>query len=269
MRHALPSAIVTDEIPGFPERFPVRDDGVRTLALPRGLADLPGLAARILRSRAPARSHVEISARGAVAGGVQPPQQHRPLDLRRLWPRRSLLHVQARAVQQPDRRRGSSRAAIASRSTAARPIAGPCGPRSTSSPAAAACSSSSRARARPPRDASRRSRGRVPRAPIRGVDPARRRLGYRSRAPSGPQVPQARADRLKLAPSSTCRSGSRGAARRPGGGRPHRLANRRTASAGLSRASTRPSKEPETRTRPGSGEDRSAPSAARCGLGAG
>src|ERR1700693_1031708 len=31
MRHALPSAIVTDEIPGFPEHFPVRDDGAKTL----------------------------------------------------------------------------------------------------------------------------------------------------------------------------------------------------------------------------------------------
>jgi 1-acyl-sn-glycerol-3-phosphate acyltransferase len=30
MRHALPSALVTEEIPGFPERFPVRDDGVRS-----------------------------------------------------------------------------------------------------------------------------------------------------------------------------------------------------------------------------------------------
>jgi 1-acyl-sn-glycerol-3-phosphate acyltransferase len=30
MRHALPSASVTDEIPGFPERFPVRDDGLRS-----------------------------------------------------------------------------------------------------------------------------------------------------------------------------------------------------------------------------------------------
>jgi 1-acyl-sn-glycerol-3-phosphate acyltransferase len=30
MRHALPSALVTDEIPGFPERFPVRDDSVRS-----------------------------------------------------------------------------------------------------------------------------------------------------------------------------------------------------------------------------------------------
>jgi 1-acyl-sn-glycerol-3-phosphate acyltransferase len=31
MRHALPSAHVTAEIPGFPERFPVRTDGKRTL----------------------------------------------------------------------------------------------------------------------------------------------------------------------------------------------------------------------------------------------
>jgi 1-acyl-sn-glycerol-3-phosphate acyltransferase len=31
MRHALPSAIVTAEIPGFPEHFPVRDDGRKTL----------------------------------------------------------------------------------------------------------------------------------------------------------------------------------------------------------------------------------------------
>jgi 1-acyl-sn-glycerol-3-phosphate acyltransferase len=31
MRDALPSALVTAEIPGFPERFPVRDDGGRTL----------------------------------------------------------------------------------------------------------------------------------------------------------------------------------------------------------------------------------------------
>jgi 1-acyl-sn-glycerol-3-phosphate acyltransferase len=31
MRHALPSAIVTAEIPGFPRHFPVRDDGRRTL----------------------------------------------------------------------------------------------------------------------------------------------------------------------------------------------------------------------------------------------
>jgi 1-acyl-sn-glycerol-3-phosphate acyltransferase len=31
MRHALPSILVTAEIPGFPERFPVRDDGVRSL----------------------------------------------------------------------------------------------------------------------------------------------------------------------------------------------------------------------------------------------
>jgi 1-acyl-sn-glycerol-3-phosphate acyltransferase len=31
MRHALPSAIVTAEIPGFPEHFPVRDDGRRSL----------------------------------------------------------------------------------------------------------------------------------------------------------------------------------------------------------------------------------------------
>jgi 1-acyl-sn-glycerol-3-phosphate acyltransferase len=31
MRHALPSANVTAEIPGFPERFPVRTDGKRTL----------------------------------------------------------------------------------------------------------------------------------------------------------------------------------------------------------------------------------------------
>src|ERR1700684_551111 len=30
MRDALPSAIVTAEIPGFPEHFPVRDDGVRS-----------------------------------------------------------------------------------------------------------------------------------------------------------------------------------------------------------------------------------------------
>jgi 1-acyl-sn-glycerol-3-phosphate acyltransferase len=30
MRHALPSTIVTEEIPGFPERFPVRDDGRRS-----------------------------------------------------------------------------------------------------------------------------------------------------------------------------------------------------------------------------------------------
>jgi 1-acyl-sn-glycerol-3-phosphate acyltransferase len=30
MRHALPSTTVTDEIPGFPEHFPVRDDGART-----------------------------------------------------------------------------------------------------------------------------------------------------------------------------------------------------------------------------------------------
>ena len=30
MRHALPSEVVTDEIPGFPEHFPVRDDGVRS-----------------------------------------------------------------------------------------------------------------------------------------------------------------------------------------------------------------------------------------------
>ena len=30
-RHALPSAIVTAEIPGFPEHFPVRDDGRRSL----------------------------------------------------------------------------------------------------------------------------------------------------------------------------------------------------------------------------------------------
>lgn len=30
MRHALPSAPVTEEIPGFPGRFPVRDDGVRS-----------------------------------------------------------------------------------------------------------------------------------------------------------------------------------------------------------------------------------------------
>jgi 1-acyl-sn-glycerol-3-phosphate acyltransferase len=30
MRHALPSAIVTAEIPGFPEHFPVRDDGRKT-----------------------------------------------------------------------------------------------------------------------------------------------------------------------------------------------------------------------------------------------
>ena len=30
IRDALPSAPVTDEIPGFPERFPVRDDGVRS-----------------------------------------------------------------------------------------------------------------------------------------------------------------------------------------------------------------------------------------------
>lgn len=31
MRHVLPSTIVTDEIPGFPERFPVRHDGARTM----------------------------------------------------------------------------------------------------------------------------------------------------------------------------------------------------------------------------------------------
>ena len=31
MRHPLPSAIVTDELPGFPKRFPVRDDGKRSL----------------------------------------------------------------------------------------------------------------------------------------------------------------------------------------------------------------------------------------------
>src|ERR1700680_1937841 len=31
MRHPLPSASVTAEIPGFPERFPVRTDGKRTL----------------------------------------------------------------------------------------------------------------------------------------------------------------------------------------------------------------------------------------------
>jgi 1-acyl-sn-glycerol-3-phosphate acyltransferase len=31
MRDALPSAIVTDELPGFPRRFPVRDDGKRSL----------------------------------------------------------------------------------------------------------------------------------------------------------------------------------------------------------------------------------------------
>lgn len=31
MRHALPSAIVTAEIPGFPKHFPVRDDGRKTL----------------------------------------------------------------------------------------------------------------------------------------------------------------------------------------------------------------------------------------------
>src|SRR5579863_9815215 len=31
MRHALPSAIVTDALPGFPEHFPVRDDGKRSL----------------------------------------------------------------------------------------------------------------------------------------------------------------------------------------------------------------------------------------------
>jgi 1-acyl-sn-glycerol-3-phosphate acyltransferase len=30
VRYALPSAVVTAEIPGFPERFPVRDDGVRS-----------------------------------------------------------------------------------------------------------------------------------------------------------------------------------------------------------------------------------------------
>jgi len=30
MRHALPSASVTQEIPGFPEHFPVRDDGIRS-----------------------------------------------------------------------------------------------------------------------------------------------------------------------------------------------------------------------------------------------
>jgi 1-acyl-sn-glycerol-3-phosphate acyltransferase len=30
MRHALPSGIVTTEFPGFPEHFPIRDDGVRT-----------------------------------------------------------------------------------------------------------------------------------------------------------------------------------------------------------------------------------------------
>lgn len=30
MRHALPSASVTEEIPGFPEHFPVRDDGARS-----------------------------------------------------------------------------------------------------------------------------------------------------------------------------------------------------------------------------------------------
>jgi 1-acyl-sn-glycerol-3-phosphate acyltransferase len=30
MAHALPSVVVTAEIPGFPERFPVRDDGVRS-----------------------------------------------------------------------------------------------------------------------------------------------------------------------------------------------------------------------------------------------
>jgi 1-acyl-sn-glycerol-3-phosphate acyltransferase len=31
MRHALPSGIVTDELPGFPKHFPVRDDGKRSL----------------------------------------------------------------------------------------------------------------------------------------------------------------------------------------------------------------------------------------------
>jgi 1-acyl-sn-glycerol-3-phosphate acyltransferase len=31
MRHVLPSTIVTAEIPGFPEHFPVRDDGGKTL----------------------------------------------------------------------------------------------------------------------------------------------------------------------------------------------------------------------------------------------
>jgi 1-acyl-sn-glycerol-3-phosphate acyltransferase len=31
VRHALPSAIVTDELPGFPKHFPVRDDGKRSL----------------------------------------------------------------------------------------------------------------------------------------------------------------------------------------------------------------------------------------------
>jgi 1-acyl-sn-glycerol-3-phosphate acyltransferase len=31
MRHVLPSAVVTAEFPGFPKRFPVRDDGRRSL----------------------------------------------------------------------------------------------------------------------------------------------------------------------------------------------------------------------------------------------
>ena len=54
------------------------------LALPRGVADLPGLASGILRPRAPARFDVEVPADGPTAGRLQSPQQHRPVDLRRL-----------------------------------------------------------------------------------------------------------------------------------------------------------------------------------------
>ena len=103
MRHALPSASVTDEIPGFPERFPVRDDGLRSWRYKAVSlicrASLRGFFGRGLQldsmSKFPAEGPLLVVCNhlsnidpwifgGFGAGGA-------------------VLHVEARAVQQPGR----------------------------------------------------------------------------------------------------------------------------------------------------------------------
>ena len=193
MRHALPSASVTDEIPGFPERFPVRDDGVRSWRYQAVSlicrASLRGFFGRGLQldpmSKFPAEGPLLVVCNHLsnidpwIFGGFGPGVLY-CMSKRELFNNPVIAWILAGCNCFPIDRGAADRRALR---TALDMLAAPRPPahlpgRHTLGHAG---------------NATRRSRGRLPRAPFGGVDPAGRRLGHRGGASSGSQAAPARA----------------------------------------------------------------------------